>query len=67
MFFARYDYYNPFVGVEGISDDEISYIIFGVDYFPQKMVHVMPNIRFKSYADDRSSDILALLTFELKY
>ncbi len=66
-FFARYDYYNPFVGVEGISNDEISYIILGVDYFPHKLVHVMPNIRFKSYADDRSSDILALLTFELKY
>jgi hypothetical protein len=65
--FARYDFYNPFIGVTGIDDDEISYIIIGFDYFPDKFVHVMPNIRIKSYADNRSSDIIALLTFELKY
>ncbi len=65
--FARYDFYNPFIGVTGIDDDEINYIIIGFDYFPHKLVHVMPNIRFKSYADDRSSDVIALLTFELKY
>lgn len=65
--FARYDFYNPFIDVAGIDDDEITYIIIGFDYFPHKLVHVMPNIRFKSYADDRSSDIIALLTFELKY
>jgi len=65
--FARYDLYDPFIGVEEIVDDEINYIIIGLDYFPHKLVHVMPNIRFKSYADDRNTDIIALLTFELKY
>ncbi len=65
--FARYDLYDPFIGVEGIVDDEINYIIVGLDYFPHKLVHVMPNIRFKSYADDRNTDVIALLTFELKY
>ena len=65
--FARYDFYNPFIDVTGIEDDEITYIIIGFDYFPHKLVHVIPNIRFKSYADGRSSDVIALLTFELKY
>ncbi len=65
--FARYDFYNPFIDVAGKDDDEITYIIIGFDYFPDKLVHVMPNIRFKSYADDRRSDVIALLTFELKY
>jgi len=66
-FFARYDFYNPFIDVQDVEKDEISYIIIGFDYFPHKLVHVMPNIRFKSYADDRSSDVIMLLTFELKY
>ncbi len=65
--FARYDFYNPFIDVTGIDNDEITYIIIGFDYFPHKLVHVIPNIRFKSYADGRSSDVIALLTFELKY
>ncbi len=65
--FARYDFYNPFIDVTGIDDDEITYIIIGFDYSPDKLVHVMPNIRFKNYADDRRSDVIALLTFELKY
>ncbi len=65
--FARYDFYNPFIDVIGIDNDEITYIIIGFDYSPDKLVHVMPNIRVKSYADDRSSDVIALLTFELKY
>ncbi len=65
--FARYDFFNPFIDVAGIDNDEITYIIVGFDYSPDKLVHVMPNIRVKSYADDRSSDVIALLTFELKY
>jgi hypothetical protein len=65
--FARYDFYNPFIDVAGIDNDEITYIIIGLDYFPHKLVHVLPNIRIKSYADARSSDVIALLTFELKY
>lgn len=65
--FARYDFYNPFIDVQGRDDDEISYIIIGFDYFPHKLVHVMPNIRVKSYADDRSADVIAFLTFELKF
>jgi hypothetical protein len=65
--FVRYDFYDPFVGVQDIEDDEINYFIAGVDYFPHELVHVMPNIRIKTYRDDRHSDVTALLTFELKY
>jgi hypothetical protein len=64
---ARYDFFNPFIDIQDVEDDEINYIIVGFDYFPSKFVHVIPNIRFKNYADDRSTDIIALLTFELKY
>ena len=64
---GRYDRYDPFIDVPGISDDEINYIIIGFDYFPHKLVHVIPNLRFKSYADDRSTDTIAFLTFELKF
>lgn len=65
--FVRYDFYNPFIDVPDVKNDEINYIIAGFDYMPHKLVHVMPNIRIKSYADDRRSDVFALLSFELKY
>lgn len=65
--FVRYDFYDPFAGVQAMKDDEIDYFIAGVDYFPHELVHVMPNIRIKMYRDDRNCDVTALLTFELKY
>lgn len=66
--FARYDRYDPFIDdPDNTENDEINYFIGGFDYSPHKLVHVMPNMRVKSYADDSSSDVWALVTFELKY
>jgi len=66
--FARYDRYDPFIDDESnTQNDEINYFIGGFDYSPHKLVHVMPNLRVKSYANDDSSDVWALVTFELKY
>lgn len=59
--FARYDYYDPntesnvytkFSGgkLTGGADDETNLIIAGLDYSPQKNIHIMPNIIFKSYS-----------------
>lgn len=64
---GRYDFFNPVLG-KGLGEkDEINFFIFGLDYFPHDFVHVIPNLRLKTYADERNSDFLGYVTFEFKF
>ncbi len=72
--FARYDYFDPnkeeMVYTDfsdgkliGGSDDESTLIIAGLDYFPCRNVHILPNILVKGYSKrGMKSDITARIT-----
>ncbi|OGC80298.1 MAG: hypothetical protein A2W07_07690 [candidate division Zixibacteria bacterium RBG_16_43_9] len=70
--FARYDFYNPDTKVDNAGFNE-HYFIAGLDYLPQKNIHLMPNILINSYSDKspanfkKKSDITARLTFYYVY
>lgn len=64
--FARIDIYEP-VRNRRSGEDGQSLILFGFDYSPHNRIHLMPNLRFKSYEDERKTDILGVLTLEIRY
>ena len=78
-YFARYDRYNPdanfnenkyyFSGASPVSE---TFITAGVDYTPNKNVHIMPNIWYNAYTNNSKNvngmtrsdyDLVARLTF----
>lgn len=73
--FGRYDSYDPnadddvYVSSSATGlDDEHSLIIAGFDYFPNKNVHIMPNIMIKNFtASGVDNDVTARLTLYYKF
>jgi hypothetical protein len=64
--FARMDRYNPVLGLN-LDDKEIHLFLIGFDYSPHRILHLMPHVRIKDYEDGRRSDILAVMTLEIRH
>jgi hypothetical protein len=70
--FARFDMYNPDSKNDTIGYKE-NFITAGLDWQPEKDVHVMPNIWVNTWSDKsaaatkRDADIVGRLTFFYKF
>ena len=56
-FFGRYDFYN--------TDNNVPnqhFVSIGLDFMPDKRVHIMPNLWLNAYEKNRKSDVVPRLT-----
>jgi hypothetical protein len=64
---ARFDNYDPDMAnkkTDGTDKDGYILIIGGIDFLLRPKVHIIPNINFVKYQDDKKdSDLTAMLTF----
>jgi len=74
--FARYDFFDPntndhiITSVSGTRgmDDEESLLIAGLDVLPIDNIHIMPNILFKNYTEEKKdSDLTVRITLYYQF
>ena len=79
--FARYDFFDNNTDDEvftkfdkntgalsGGKDDEFTQVFLGLDYVPQKNVHIMPNIVLKNYQKEgKDSDLMGRITMNFNF